>query len=640
MILDDDFYNALKPKYKKTWSNFSPSGPIAIDYRSSRNPQGGKKKTITIKPLGAEASYRHFPYPLKNLTGEISFESNVVTISNLTSQIDNRKVILNGKVITGSNGTTYNIEIKADDLPLDSKLVAALPEKQRKFWNRIDTAGALSGNLTGRIFSAKENRKLRYHFSLNTGKMELNDKLIGIMPESTGKIISSLQPKGNVNVVVDLDKLSDDKTNYKIIVTCLGNNINFEKFAYPLRNIYGDVIIAKDTIELRDITATTANNIQVTQKEPTIKVNGKMSLADNIFSEGTFRFSVNDILLDKRLGIALPEKMRDHYTKLSPTGQFDMDFESIKIFNDANSGRCVDFDGDIIFKDCAFGTFPAITDLKATLKTKGRYNIKDGFHNSRLSLFADNMKIIGKSLTDIEADINYYRNQKVWSTKNIVADCYQGNVTSKLELRAHDEGAFEYVLQAGFDNVDLKQFLSDTKSEETSRSDYSSGQMNGSLSVGGRVGDNASRIGRCRLKITDMQVGKLSPVAKLLRVLKMTKPTDFAFKQMLVDSYIKHNKLLLHDVDLSGKSLAFNGSGQMDLQNQTIDLSLTARSHRRLASDEPGVLESLTEGLSHAVVRLDVTGNFFDPDVKTKTLPVIKETLELIGTRPAAPNQP
>jgi hypothetical protein len=133
-----------------------------------------------------------------------------------------------------------------------------------------------------------------------------------------------------------------------------------------------------------------------------------------------------------------------------------------------------------------------------------------------------------------------------------------------------------------------------------------------------------------------MQVGKLSPLAKVLSVLKLTEPKDFAFNQMLIDSYIKHNTLLIQRFDLSGQSVAFNGSGSMDLQNQNIDLALTARG-RRLATAEPSLLQSLTDGLGHAVVRMDISGNIYDPQVTTTTLPVIKKTLEILGTKPVKP---
>jgi hypothetical protein len=134
-----------------------------------------------------------------------------------------------------------------------------------------------------------------------------------------------------------------------------------------------------------------------------------------------------------------------------------------------------------------------------------------------------------------------------------------------------------------------------------------------------------------------MQVGKLSPFAKLLQVLRFTEPTDFAFDQMVLDSYIKSDGLIVRNLDLSGQDIAFFGSGRMDLQQKSVDLILTARG-RRLVTDDPSVLQSLTEGLSQAVVRMSVTGDFNDPKVKTEPLPVIEGTLQVLGARSAARN--
>ena len=129
-----------------------------------------------------------------------------------------------------------------------------------------------------------------------------------------------------------------------------------------------------------------------------------------------------------------------------------------------------------------------------------------------------------------------------------------------------------------------------------------------------------------------MEVGKLSPLAKLLYVLKLTEPKDFAFEQMVVDSYIKGDKLLFEKFDLSGQAIAFSGSGWMDLAGDNVDLVLTARG-KRLAAAEPSVVQSLAEGLGQAVVRVEVTGNVHDPQVTTRTLPVIEDSLKILGTK-------
>ena len=130
-----------------------------------------------------------------------------------------------------------------------------------------------------------------------------------------------------------------------------------------------------------------------------------------------------------------------------------------------------------------------------------------------------------------------------------------------------------------------------------------------------------------------MQVGQLSLPAKLLQVLKLTESKDFAFDQMFVDSYIRRNDLLIKKLDLSGQSVAFYGSGRMNLKTRNVDLVLTARG-RRLATADPSILQSLSEGLGQAVVRMEVTGDFYDPKVTTKTLPLIGKTLQILGTKP------
>ncbi|MHC4571514.1 MAG: hypothetical protein ACYS0C_05510 [Planctomycetota bacterium] len=71
----------------------------------------------------------------------------------------------------------------------------------------------------------------------------------------------------------------------------------------------------------------------------------------------------------------------------------------------------------------------------------------------------------------------------------------------------------------------------------------------------------------------------------------------------------------------------------MDLQTQNVDLTLFARGPR-VATEEPSVLQSLAEGLGIAVVRMEVTGKVYEPQVKTRALPVIKDSLQIFGTKP------
>jgi hypothetical protein len=68
----------------------------------------------------------------------------------------------------------------------------------------------------------------------------------------------------------------------------------------------------------------------------------------------------------------------------------------------------------------------------------------------------------------------------------------------------------------------------------------------------------------------------------------------------------------------------------MDLPTEEINLMLTSRGQRGAATG-PSVLQSLTEGLGGAVVRMEVTGTASNPRVQTKALPVIEDSLRILG---------
>ena len=107
-------------------------------------------------------------------------------------------------------------------------------------------------------------------------------------------------------------------------------------------------------------------------------------------------------------------------------------------------------------------------------------------------------------------------------------------------------------------------------------------------------------------------------------------------------SYIRGDTLLIPKLDLSGRNAALAGSGTMDLSSAEVNLTLTARSRPATGSGaspaaprgrEPAsVLQSLTDGLTGAVVRLEVTGPVGSPRVQTKALPVLEDSLKILGT--------
>ena len=700
MPLDNDLYDALNPRQQEFWAAFSPAGSAAIDYQFGRESPTDKWKRLVVEPRGAEAVYCSFPYPLKKLTGKLVFERDRVVFSDLVSQVDDRKIVLDGEVVTSGEKQAYDLSAIINNIVLDSTLEAALPAKQKDLFRRFDPCGLASGrinisaqaegpvsftadlsfeeasmkfdklplpitdisakavfspdsvvvkefsgryrdgsiSMTGRIQPNEELGKPLYDISMTFDDAELNDDLFDLMGESTKKIIAEWKPAGRVNLVADLDKESpSEAANFTVSVECLGNTVSFAKFPHPLKDLTGSLVFDGDVIALRDVSATLDCGVPEPQDEATVNVSGQVKLVDSAFESARLRVLAKDILFDEQLSLTLPRRARSLYDGLAAPGRFDLNFEDVRIRRTNDGQKSIDFTGDVTLKDCGFRVSGSRIELDSVLKTKGQYKTGQGFSNCRATLEDGTLKVWGKTLRSMSSDILYDPSQAMWSTEDLVADFYGGKLKGKFVFNHSAERAGSYVLQTGFDNVDLKRFLVDTKLEQAPENDYTTGQMDGSLSINARIGDISSRIGACKLAISDMKVGKLSPLAKLLNVLQLTKPKDFAFDRMLVDSYIRGNNLSVRKLDLAGRAHAFSGSGQLDLKGLNVDLKLTARG-QRLATDDPSILQSLTEGLGQAVVRIEVAGDVHEPKITTETLPVIRETLQVLGTRPATSN--
>lgn len=696
MPLDNDLYDALTAKQQEFWCAFSPAGSAAIDCWFTRESPTKKRQKLDVDLLGVKAIYQHFPYPLENLSGRLSFEGDEVVFSNIVSKVNERRITVNGRLITQSEDKpTYDISVNVHNLPLDSTLEEALPEKQKTLYTRCHPGGLANGwvkimkqdtapssfvadlsfeqaslktdyfpvsisdisakaaftpnlitikefsgryndgliSLTGQIQAAQQQGQSLYDLAVKMEQMPLNDHLYGLMPETLKNTVADLKPDGKVNLTAQLSK--DNPTgypDYDIHLECLGVSMILQDFCYQLEGITGNLTLDPNRIVFKEVTAVLGPHVSTVDSRATISLDGEMTFTDGQFHNARLTLSANRVPLDDQFGLLLPERIRPSYDRLSPAGWLDLNFHKLNLDRTTDGRKSMDFAGSVTLRNGNFNSAGAGIGLDTTFETEGLYKTGEGFISCQAVLDGGTLMVRGKSFTDLEANVFYDPELRSWSTDHLIADCYDGKMAGKFRFQEPAEQPGQYVLQAGFVDVDLKKFLSDTQLERAATNGHTSGKMNGALTINAKVGDRASRIGTCRLSVSDMQVGKLSPLAKLLQVLRFTEPTDFAFDRMVVDSYIRQDGLFVRKLDLAGQDIAFYGSGSMDLQADSVDLILTARG-RRLATDDPSVLQSLTEGLGQAVVRMSVTGDFHDPKVKTETLPVIEGTLQVLGAR-------
>ncbi len=605
MLLDNDLYNAIGREEQKFWQEFSPSGLVATNYSRSRQPPGGDKSVLNVQLLDVQGKYAGFGYPLKNTTGSMIFTDGNMILDGVTSQWGQRKITINGKVGLGHGEyPLYDIVAKGENIPLDATLEEALPPAQKEFYDQFESHG-------------------------------LFDTTISVTSTDKGEMFTAeVFPKNS--------------------------SLKAKALPIPVDDVTGRVVFTPDTIDIR--------GLEGHYKGGTVKFFGKAWSAANRKGAGyCLSMRAAKVGLSEDLADVLPGSLGKMIGQLRLGGEVNLMADMSKNA-DANCGNnqfvieCLgntmdcnmlpDSLHDITGRIAITQSKIAIDNITAratrtvrgspiesVMRLAGSVSLNDAngpaneIHvtGGEVNFSGENIRFKKKSIAKIDIVLGYDAEMRQWRSRYFVADYYDGKMTGKFQLTKSDKGGLDYLLETSIDGADLKKFLLDTDKKVRPDEHYSTGSISGSLSIVGSLVDDNIRLGRCRAKITDMQVGKRSPLANLLAVLNLTGPSDYAFDQMTVDAYIQNNKMFLRQLDLSGKSVAFYGSGWLDLKTDDIKMTLTARGHR-LAPTSPSIWQSLTEGLSRAMVRVEVKGKIDDPQITIMPLPVIKGTLEILGT--------
>ncbi len=696
MILDEDLYTALPPGQRRLWDMFSPSGVISVDYRLARSSPSDKRSHIAIDLRGVDAAYEKFPYPLQDMTGGVYFDRERILVTDVVASGQEHRIRLDGQVTDrGTSRPIYNITIDANGIPLDATLRQAMPEQYRVLAKRFDATGTarvrgriftaedvnspdpvrfavdasvadaslkmdswplvltdLSGEvsitpdsatirdcvgryrqsevrLAGSMQFARANQPGQYHLNVTAKQTPLDETVLGLLPEAARRHVLAFRPEGAVDVTMGYSKVdSNQPADFTASIMCLGNKIDHEKFPYPLQNVRGTIAVDAKAVTFQDIEATPTLQADPSLI-PSVRVNGRLSLVAESRGEGAFTVRARDILFTPQLGEALPKSLQGIYRDSSPRGPFHLDLGTLEV--SGKDHKLVRLSGRMDLRPCSFRISGTGAEVYGTLGIEAAYDTKAGFSSGQMQLAADRFNVKGKDVTRLNAELVYDPNAHVWSADHFLGDCYGGHLLGSLRIEPVATGVVQYLATIGLVRVDLQRFLLGGRLDPAAQTSASSGTMNATLGLGARIGDGSSRLGVCRINVADMQVGRVSPLANLLAVLSLTEPTDYAFERMLVESYLKRNKLLISKFDMSGKNLAFTGSGTMNLRDSDVNLTLTARG-RRVAAAKPSILQSLTEGLGGAVVRMEVTGKADNPKVETKTLPVIEDSLKILGT--------
>lgn len=180
-------------------------------------------KHLDIQPEGMSAEFEHFRYPIDALTGSVEVDlrsdhDDCIKVD-LVGRGSDRAVTVKGS-LRGDKASEVDLVVSADDVPIDHKLMLALPEKSREL---------------ARTFLPRRSREL------------------GMLSHPMGLI----QPAGLVNIKVFIRRLRDRvEFANRYIIGFHDTAVKYDIFPLSLKNVSGVLDLQPDHWECQNFRGT------------------------------------------------------------------------------------------------------------------------------------------------------------------------------------------------------------------------------------------------------------------------------------------------------------------------------------------------------------------------------------------------
>lgn len=139
--LDDRLKQKTPAAFLELWDVFKPQGRVDLKADLSREAGGPVAASASVRLKDVSALYRHFRYPLKNLTGTLDLRGPRLTVD-VRGPIGDRPARLHGAVDDPGPDAVVDLQVDAESLPIDAAFLDALPPDVRRWVDRFKPAGA------------------------------------------------------------------------------------------------------------------------------------------------------------------------------------------------------------------------------------------------------------------------------------------------------------------------------------------------------------------------------------------------------------------------------------------------------------------------------------------------------------------
>ncbi|MEN8127645.1 MAG: hypothetical protein ABFR90_07550 [Planctomycetota bacterium] len=662
MRFDDDLYKALSESAQKVWFEFSPTGRTGVDYRFKRFSNGQTENVLALDLDNSGAVYKHFPYPMENLTGTILAESHQLQFKDIYARYDDgRSVRVDGQVIhlEGSE-PVFHVTIQAEKIPVDPNLIRAMPAKQQDLFEHLQAQAV--ADVTVDVFPNQTDRRhLDYIARINMDAETFLHKQfplpmtdVSLKATVTQDVVrvdhfeartasgsirlneSKLWPKGTdthrPGMCLDLElenfDLNDD---YWKAVGPDANSLLGSLRAYGAVDINGllEINLPPARCAGNNLTIDCNNNLLLWDGAKAGIMDGRLRIeGDTVrFSD----FNLKDVRLESLPPDRMSPKIRRQYTAVRPRGSADIAIREGFLETGREGLVQIDMDAKVDLENITFENAGAIRELDGVCEGRIAADRKTGTWQTQVRYDIRRLLYDKWLITHLAGNAAYEPNSMQLVSEDLQANfycadvpCKADQVTGKVILSFDPEAQTEYKLELNYTDVDVQKVLA--ASGRTGEQSVQ-GLTEGNLVLVGNLEDLSDPRGKFTANIQDMKMGRQSLLGMVLTAVQFKQPEEFVFSEIELAADVRGAELIFDRVRMVGDPLVFHGSGKVNLKTHQIEMELAAWD--RVIHGEDTVLDMLVRGIGSALWKVQIHGDLDAPDVDAVYLSVLKQPLDI-----------
>ena len=678
--LDRHLVDVLPDKWKQIWYKFLPAGEVNAHLTLS-GQQGAWKPQLLVECTDTSFSFYKFPYRIERTSGSVNLVDDTVRV-NLKGHSGSHEIHIDGAVQDPGPNHTFGMTIRSADLPIDAKLLAALPEKSRAIVESLGPRGSVNGSVRldrkepqgkihrhlvldlnridlrydkfpyplrqvqGRIEEVDERWSFRNLQAVNdtaivhcfghcvpsldghdlflrfdASEVPLSEDLRMAMPESAQETWSALRPRGIVDFVSEVRYQSaTNNLDVGVDVVMEGEGLTVIPEAFPLQldEVKGKVLYRNGRADFQGLTAR----------------HGRMKVATDGFSEalpdGGWTLSFSNLVADRvrpdrDLLVALPADLRKAVTQLNPTSPINLQ-GSVEF---GHSGQTKDsvtsrWDLDLTTLQSQIDCGVRLENVSGGVRLAGQYDA-NGF-SSRGYLDLDSVTYNDFQFTEIRGPLWIDEEKVTLGAPEDQPARAANQVTAKFyggTLFGHCVATLgpttHFGLRADFRDGDLARFAK----ERIRGTQQLVGKVNGNIMLEGTSRGMHTLQGRGALRVDSGEIYELPLITSILGLLTLREDPSFARSE--IDYRIQGDRVQFDRVNFYGNALSLMGKGEMDF-NHRVNMVFHAVVGRE--DFQIPILKPILGLASQQLMLIYVDGPLSNPRTTRQALPGLKQAVD------------